>query len=228
MCCKRLGVWLCLVLLLACGCERRRETQPMADVGDDSEFVIAVLVDLSGSFFDKMTNEGEAHRFLLSLLDRYFRERIGTNDQIILAQISGTPDRALLWQGTPMELRKQFASPAKFAEFLRSKADPQGSCVHSALQQTVEYAMSQPNVAARKARSAVFVLSDMLDSTADEAISRARAMEVLGQYGTLGGMICLYFVDQALIPVWQTELGETGLRFAVTSEIRQPTLPSFD
>ena len=219
---------LCLLLLLACGCERRRETQPMADVGDDSEYVIAVLVDLSGSFFDKMTHGGEAHRFLLSLLDRYFRERIGTNDQIILAQISGSRDRALLWQGTPMELRKQFANPSQFAEFLRSKADPDGSCVHSALQQTVEYVTSQPNVSVRKARSAVFVLSDMLDSTPDEAISRARAIEVLDQYGTLGGMVCLYFVDQTLIPVWQKELSGTGLQFAVTSEIRRPTLPSFE
>jgi len=226
---KSLRSSLCLGLLLACGCERRRETQQTVSVEEDnSEYVVAVLVDLSGSFLDKMTSGGEAHQFMLSLLDRYFRERIGTNDQIILAQISGNPDRALLWQGTPMELRKQFADPSKFSEFLRAKAEPQGSCVHNALAQTVEYVMSQPNVSKCKARSAVFVMSDMLDNSPQGETSRARAMEVLGRYGALGGTVCLYFVEQTLIPIWQRDLEATGLQFAVTSEIRRPTLPSFE
>jgi hypothetical protein len=215
-------------LLLATGCERRRDTQPIAVVDDDPEYVVAVLVDLSGSFLDKITEGGHAHDFLLALIDRYFRDRIGTNDQIILAQISATPDRALLWQGSPLELRKAFPNPRAFADFLRSQADPQGSEVHNALAQTVEYVMTQPSVSNRKAKSAVFAMSDLHDTSSEPVVSRNRAIDVLCEYGKLGGTVCLYFVDQTLVPVWQRELKKTGLEFTVASEIRRPTLPSFD
>jgi hypothetical protein len=217
-----------LCLLLACGCERRREIKHFAAAEDDSEYVIAVVVDLSGSFLEKMTEGGQAHSFMLSLLDRYFRERVGTHDQIILAQISGTPDRALLWQGSPFELRKQFPNSRAFSEFLRSKADPHGSCVHNALAQTVEYVMSQPNVSNCKAKSAVLVMSDMVDNSPKGSLSKDQVGDVLCDYAKIGGVVCLYFVDQTLIPVWERELRKAGLEFSVASEVRRPNLPSFE
>ena len=223
---KYLTVSLCL--LLVAGCEQRRDTKSVAAAQDDAEYVIAVLVDLSGSFFDKMTEGGQAHDFMVQLLDKYFRDRIGTNDQIILAQISGTPDRSLLWQGTPMELRKEFPNSRAFCDFLRSKADPRGSEVHNALAQTVEQVMSQPNVLNRKAKSAVFAMTDMFDTGRQSLVTRRRAVKVLSEYGKLGGVVHLYFVDQTLIPVWQRELATTGLEFSVVSEIRRPKLPSFE
>jgi hypothetical protein len=223
---KSLVTGLCLIV--ACGCEKRREPQARVTAQDDSEYVIAVLVDLSGSFLDKMTEGGQAHDFMLALIDRYFRDRIGTNDQIILAQISGTPDRALLWQGTPLELRKDFPNARAFSDFLRSKADPLGSHVHNAMTQTVEYVMSQPNVSTKKAKSAVFAMTDMLDNGPEPHASRAQAVNVLRDYGQIGGMVCLYYVDQTLIPVWQRELQKTGLAFSIDSKIRRPKLPSFE
>lgn len=217
-----------LCLCVVCGCQRRREEAVIAPAQDDSEYVIAVLVDLSGSFLDKMTDGGQAHTFMLALIDRYFRDRIGTNDQIIIAQISATPDRSLVWQGTPTELRKQFPNAGAFGDFLRSKADPNGSHVHNALVQTLEYVMSQPTVASGTAKSAIFALSDMIDSNKAPDAARRRAVRVLQEYAKLGGMVCLYFVDQRLVPVWQRELQHTGLAFRVDSEIRRPTLPSFE
>ena len=215
-------------LLLACGCERRRETRAFVTTEEDSEYVIAVLVDLSGSFLDRMTEGGQAHDFMLALLDRYFRERIGTNDQLILAQISGTPDRSLLWQGSPFELRKQFPTARAFSDFLRSKADPQGSCVHNAVVQTVEYVMNIPSVSNRKAKSAVFVLSDMIDNGPKGSMSRGGVVKVLSDYAKLGGAFFFYFVDQTLIPVWMADLKKAGLDCNVVPDIRRPVLPNFE
>lgn len=217
---------LCLCLMLACGCERRRETaaKPVAD--EDYEYLVAVLVDLSGSFLDKMTEGGQAHDFMLSLIDRYFKERVGTNDQIIIAQISNTPGRSLLWQGSPHELRKRFPNSRAFSDFLRSKADPYASYVHDAVAQTVEYVMTQPNVSNK--RSAVFALTDMLDNDPHSAESKDRAVQALSEYGKIGGTVCLYYVDQRLVPVWQRELQATGLTFIIEPEIKQPRLPNFE
>ncbi len=107
---------LCLCLMVACGCERRREREMQAVAEEDYEYVVAVLVDLSGSFLDKMTEGGHAHEFLLSLIDRYFRERIGTNDQIIIAQISATPDRTCaVGRGRPSNCGRISRIPEPFA-----------------------------------------------------------------------------------------------------------------
>jgi hypothetical protein len=210
------------------GCDRRRESKTFAVPGDESECVIAVLVDLSGSFLDRMTEGGEGHEFLLSLLDQYFRDRIGTNDQVILAQISATVDQSLLWQGTPLELRQQFPDAHAFSEFLRSKADPQGSCVHNAIVQTVEYVMSLPNVANGKSKSALFVLSDLIDNGPQSGASRGQVIEVLSQYFKRGGESFFYFVDQRLIPVWHRDLQKAGLEFSLLPDIRRPSLPHFE
>lgn len=223
----RIGALL-LCLMVATGCERRHDVQPFVTEEEDSEFVVAVLVDLSGSFLERMTEGREAHQFLMGLLDRFFRQRVGTNDQLILAQISGTPDRALLWQGSPVELRRDFPTAQAFAEFLRSKADANGSCVHSAIVQTIEYLTSMPGVAQGKSKSALFVLSDLVDEGSSGNVSRRDVVAALQDLARLQGAFFFYFVDQRQIPPWRRELLKAGLTCEVASEIRRPVLPNFD
>src|SRR5665213_2803801 len=160
-----------VAILLALGCQKRTGRPPVVE--NENDYVLAVLIDLSGSFSREFAERGKAHSFLLRIVDTYFRDRIGTNDQIIIAQISAA-DRSLLWQGTPLELRREFPSAAKFRDFLLSKADPTGSLVHDALTQTCDYVMSQPSVASGRAKSAVFVLSDMEDNGPEPGESKER------------------------------------------------------
>jgi len=223
---KLLAVLLCLTL--ATGCEKRADTRSAMFADEESEFVIAVLIDLSESFEPQMTEGGQAYAFLMSLLDRYFRQRIGTDDQLILAQISGSSDRALLWQGSPTDLRKQFPDPKTFSTFLQSKANARGSCVHDSIVQTVEYMTNEPSVANGKARSALFVLSDMVDSGSNEVASRARAIDAIRQLANVGGTFGFYFVDQTVLMSWKRELQKVGVEFSLTSDFRQPSLPNFD
>ena len=213
-------------LLTVTGCEKRREST-RALTHDDSKFCMTIVVDLSGSFQQKMAEGGAAHQFCHEVLSRYFKDRIGTEDKLIIAQISGT-ERALLWQGTPQQLRKEFSSPQAFAAFLRSKADPGGSLVHESLARTIEYVLSEPNVANGTAKSALFVLSDMLDT--GDRTQAERLGNVMKEFGQHGGIVGMYYVDQSLVAPWREGLRRAGVKdFAVESEIvSKPNLPNIE
>lgn len=222
------SVFLIIVLFISLsGCEKRREAS-RALVHDDSKFVMTILVDLSGSFEQMMAEGGKAYQFTLAVLDKYFRDRIGSDDKLIIAQISMN-DRALLWQGTPLQLRQEFPSPQAFTTFLRERADPNGSLVHDGIAHTLEYVNSEPNVATGKARAAVFVLSDMLDN-GTKADAKDRALKALATFGKNGNVVGLYYVDQMLVAPWRQDLRQAGVKeFCVESEIvGKPQLPNLE
>ncbi|QDT43497.1 hypothetical protein Pan241w_35980 [Gimesia alba] len=216
-----------LIVVGVCGCEKRHES-PQTFVSDDSEYKVAILLDLSGSFEHMMCDDGKAHQFAMRVLDHYFRERLGNNDKLIIAQISGT-ERSLLWEGTPLQLRREFPSAKAFGEFLRSKSDPRGSLVHDSIAHTVEYVASDPAVASGRAKSAVFVLSDMLDNGVNQE-SEQRVIGALTEYAQQNGAVGLYYVDQLLVPQWRKNLQDAGIReICVESEIvGTPRLPNFE
>ena len=222
-----LTVLACLLILV--GCSRRPEGVEPVLIEDDSEFVLTILLDLSGSFESLMADDGKAYEFALQVLDRYFRDQLGTNSKIIIAQISNT-DRSLLWQGTPRELRQQFPTAKAFRDFLRGKYDPNGSRVYDAVAQTVNYVLNDPNVSSGKSKSAMFVLSDMLDSTSDSEQSKQRALQALADYGQRGGTLGLYYVDQLLVEEWRQHARDAGIRQCCVQAdiVGRPQLPNFE
>jgi hypothetical protein len=218
--------FLMLMLLVFAGCEKRQQTaEPMLSK-EEGDYCVTVIVDTSGSFDQMMIEGGHAYRMLLAIIDKYFRERLGGNDRLVIAQISGN-ERALLWEGSPHNLRKDFPSPAAFSAFLRSKSIPAGSAVHKAITDSIEYVMDKPYK-----KSAVLVLSDMLDTTHVDFQRKTveKLTEKLAQYGQRGGIVALYFVDQSLVSPWKGALANAGIReFIVESGIvSQPRLPNFD
>lgn len=214
----------------AAGCGKRRESSESTFGNEaESEYVLTVVVDLSGSFSELMAEEGRAYEFLLQVIDRYFRDRIGLNDKLIIAQISAN-ERALLWEGTPTQLRRDFATPEAFRDMLRAKADPRASRVHDALCSAIDYVTGDPAVSGGRAKSAIFVLSDMVEYSADPDASEQRMVRALRNYGKCGGVFGVYYCDQLAVHDWQQRLKEAGIReFHVESEIvGNPSLPSFD
>ena len=217
-----------IVLMTAAGCEKRREAAKTL-VADDTRYIMTILLDFSGSFEHMMADGGKAYEFALAVLDKYFRDRIGSDDKLIIAQISGN-DRALLWQGTPVQLRQEFSSPQAFAEFLRAKANPGGSLVHEAIARTIEYVNSEPTIANGKWQAALFVLSDM-NSNGDKSDSKERALAALTEFGKEhGGVVGMYYVDQTLVAPWRQDLRTAGIKeFCVESEIvGKPNLPNLE
>ncbi len=195
----------------------------------ETEYVITIVLDLSGSFEQLMAEEGKGYEFAQAVIDKYFRDRIGTHDQLIIAQISAE-DRALLWQGTPQELREDFPDAKSFRDFPRKKSNPNGSLVYDAIAKSVDYAMGDFNVANRRAKSAVFVLSDMEDNAPSSVQDKQRLLKVLADYGRVDGVVGFYYVDANLAGEWKRNLRATGIRqWRVESEIVQrPELPNFE
>src|SRR4051794_13995032 len=100
-------LWFCFLAFLAasvlfCGCTKQTDQsdQQMTLTGENAECIVVIAIDMSGSFADLMARDGKAYEFLMRVVDKYFRNSVGSSNRIILAQLSAT-NRALLWDGTP-------------------------------------------------------------------------------------------------------------------------------
>ena len=187
---------------------------------DEGEYVLTIALDMSGSF-EAVRNE-RAWDFMCQIIDRYFRDRIGHDDKLILAQLSDS-EKALLWKGTPLELRQQFTSGVEFRKWMESKADPSGSRLYEGIVQAVEYTDRS------KGRSAIFILSDMIDST--KGGTRDKAVHALASIGKQGG-VGLYYVDIKQCKLWEKLLRDAGVpeeNMVIEADIvGHPTLPRFE
>lgn len=222
---------LSLLVVAPIGCQKRIERPDYILKPDDGEYVLTILLDMSGSFSSMMADDGKAYAFVCQVLDKYFRDRLGTQDRLILAQLSGN-ERALLWQGTPAELRQEFASASEFRDFLMAKADPNSSLIHAGLAQAVEYSLEDPVVVSGKGKPAVFVLSDMLDTSVESEQSKKRAVAALADFGKKGGVVGIYYVDTLLCSQWRQIVRDAGFspaHYRVEADIvGRPALPNFD
>jgi hypothetical protein len=220
-----------LALAPGCGFTPRAPGTAGAFAGQEPDYILAVVIDLSGSFRDKLTGDGEpAWRFLLRLTDRFRNEQAGAGSRcrVVISQISGR-DRAVLWEGSPDALRKRFNANS-FRDFLLARSDASSSRVHDSIADTVDRIAAEPAVARGKARSVVVVLSDLIDNWPDGEASRRRMLASLSAYGRVGGSAGFYWVDDALTAGWQRDLAGCGLRdWVVVSDVRaDPPLPNFD
>jgi hypothetical protein len=190
---------------------------------------LTIILDLSTSCEQLMSPDGQGYELMLKLIDRYFRSRLGTGDQLILAKICGN-DRALLWEGTPLELRRRFRSASSFRQFLLDHADPNGSRVYAGVTRAVEYALARQGKSATEAKNACLILSDFVENDPTQKGSAGKMFETLAKYSEAGGAIGFYFVDQAICPYLEKHLAEHGIKnFCVQSEVvASPVLPNLD
>jgi hypothetical protein len=146
---------------------------------------------------------------------------------MIIAQISATGD-PLLWEGQPMQLRKEFASADEFRDFILKRTDPNGSRVYEGLSKTLAYLKSHRAIR-NGAKPALFVLSDMADTSADAEELEAEIVLSLRDFAQKDGTVGMYYVHQQLLPHWQQTLARTGMKdYVVECDIvHKPTLPSF-
>ena len=225
-------------MILLVGCTEYQESEQATFEKDDSQRVISVLIDMSGSFQQMMDTEGKAYAFLLGVIDRYFKQTIGSKDRLIVSIISGN-DRSLLWDGRPIDLKKDYPNAAAFHELLKRKADAKGSLVHGAITQTIRYMLEDDDVRSR--RTAIFVLSDMMDTSDIRLVSGTvvkvpndsveKATAALTDFADVGGVIGIFYADQFLCGEWKERLRDCGFKpnqFRVQSDIvGRPQFPTF-
>lgn len=211
--------FLLVSLLALCGCSEM-------GIPLEREHVVCVVIDLSESFQDQMVVKGKAHEFLMQVLNRYYREKIGSDSQIIIAQISGS-DRCLLWKGTPATLRQEFTSATAFRLFLRKNASP-GSRVYHSIAESAEYLATDRAVTKGHARASLFVLSDLIDNSPESSAEKERAIKAIEHLGQVGGNAGFYYCDQSCIPSWREAMQATGTDCVIEADFVRPTLPEFN
>lgn len=219
---------LVLTMLLP-GCQQRADTDDLPVTAQDHDYVLLIAIDLSGSYAHLVQEQGRAYRFLQRAMARFFQNRAGANDRIVLAQLSGTVP-ALLWDGSPETLRAEFPSAERLNQFLVSKSHPGGSLLHRGLADTVEYALKHPGIASGQSKTALLVLSDMDDNDADGPAQKERLLKALGEYGQKGGVVGIYWCDVPLVAVWRQHLQAARLKSSIVESgiTPDPALPLFE
>jgi hypothetical protein len=215
---------LVLVLPLLFGCQHRIETETHTFSYTKPSRIVSIVIDMSGSFQQLMADNGAAWQFVLLVIDTYFKNSIGSDDRLIISQISGaTP---LLWEGRPLDLRRDFPTPGSFRDFLKSKSTD-GSPIHLAVARSLEYEMS---VSDPTTKAAMFVLSDMEDNGEKTEAMKTRILAALSKFAQQGGAIGLYYVSDPYIEPWKKILQDSGFKeWRVESQIvSHPLLPNLE
>lgn len=186
--------------------------------------VIVIVVDLSGSFEQRMKTHGWT--FLTTLLKNFKRDLAGEDGtKIILAQISGAP-QGPIFDGSLRSFGKKLGGSADFHAFLQPYVSQSGSRVFNSIAEAVEYATPfiGPNT-----RAGVFCLTDM-DDNASSPDGEDRLVRAFAAFGKKGGSVGLYWVDLDKVAKWQDHLRRAEVKnFIVESAIMaDPTFPSYE
>lgn len=211
----------------------RRAVKPTGNavLGErEEENIVLLAVDASPSFQKRIADGGS--QFAMRVVEKFFRDRAGSQDKLVIARLSGDGERALAWEGTALQLRMQHPTPSSFRDFLMGKADSKEAQIHKGLRHAVQYILSDPRIANGRAKVAVIVLSSMIDHTEADLDNREAGYlrHELNQIGWRGGAVGFYGVDQSRLLYWRRELADLGVKnFRVESEIvGDPPIPSFD
>ena len=218
---------LSMLLVCALGCDKRDSAGRSPFEQGTCDYIVLIAIDLSGSFGELIADDGKAYDFALRVLDRYFHDRVGGNDQIIITQLSGS--NPLLWQGTPRQLRQDFRTPDAFRDHLLARADPTGSRINDGLAESLDYVLGTHSVAHGNAKTIALVLSDMLDNQPDNAASEQRLLDALTRYARRGA-IGFYFCDQYRLADIRKKTRDAGFEWCIIEGgfHGEPPLPSFD
>ncbi|REK08653.1 MAG: hypothetical protein DWQ37_20155 [Planctomycetota bacterium] len=226
---SRISCALVLLATIVSGCEKRRETVDVTFGDDDCRYILAVVIDMSGSFADRMADNGEAYAFLGALLDRYTRAKVGSGDRLVIAQVSGS-DNFLLWEGRPLDLRREFDSAGQFRDFLCDNASSSSSQIYEGMVNVLKYVMANPGVTEGRVKPVIFFLSDMEDTEPGKAARGREIRALLKDYGSCGGSMGLYYVETWRVGPWQRELSNAGIQqhHVQADIVGKPDLPEFD
>jgi hypothetical protein len=218
---------LLIFTLLACliGCERRDPTTASPFQQERYAGVLVIAIDLSGSFSEYMTEDGRAYEIVLSAVERYFRDRIGGHDMILITQLSGNAS-PLLWQGTPQQLRREFPDHRAFRDYLLTRADPSASRINDGVAESLNCALR--SMAGSDATAVALILTDWEDTQPDQQASRERLTQALRAFSPHGA-IGLYFCRQHRRPDLERLMVQCGVRHVLVEDHdRNPPLPTFD
>lgn len=227
----KLTAIIAIFAVLVSGCiqsPQESDVAPFSQEGLDA--VLCITVDMSGSFQEFW--DERAYAVFLNISDRFFTTGMGGDTRLVIGQLSG--NSGMLFEGTPADFRKRFQSPQEFSDFLKSQADPNSSQVYLATERTVDHVMAMSGIT-DQTKVLVCILSDMVDSEADQATSQHNQEEMLlslANYQRSGGGLAIYFCHHDLMPQWHDLLRRAGFQpgfYIIENNLSaSPQLPSFE
>lgn len=214
-----------IVLATVAGIGHAKEKARKSILGraPEPQLKVAILLDPVNSFGNEW--EGKAYQFLVRIVDKMFQQRM--QEQIVIAQVGR--DQSLLFDGTPLQLRRAFASEKEFKKWIdtRWQAAPEKR-VHDSIIRTVNYLTRQPGVASGRTQTALLILSD-LDDQGSQA-SEEQLIEALAKYRRTGGELGFYFVSERHFDRWPDLMRRAGWEgdYQLTPQIGIPEAPDFE
>ncbi len=222
--------YIALFVLLFVGCEKYVETDSSPIQAPSREYMLVFVLDTSGSFTTKMfEGDGLGYTFFLKASDQFFRDRMGADDRIVISQLSANT-KTLLWEGTPLSLRKRFGNAQSLQEYITQRSDPAGSRVYAAVADTLDYVCELPGVTEGDTEVCVLVLSDMLDNSPTQEEDQQRMVDALRRISQANCAIGFYWVEQFRLSECRQCLLDAGIQDSVVEceIVDEPQLPAFD
>lgn len=220
------------LLLLASGCvvsAPKAKSIPLEV--EPLEAVLVVGVDLSGSFANDFSER--AYPLLLNVMQKFFVAQMGSNCKVVLAQISAQED-AVLFEGTPRDLRRRFSDPDALSKFLLANSKPDGSPVFESMKKMLHYVNQMADIDSETKVLSV-VISDLNNSDEGQAAWKKKGESMLAElkvYQKLGGALALFYVDREQVDLWKRIFAaakfEPGMFMISNDLVEDPQLPTFD
>lgn len=210
--------------LFVAGCAKVGVNEPNMSSEEETEYMLALDFDTSSSFEQHLRgNDPKALKHAIAIKDAFFRERQGSDDRLVISQISS--GRNVLWDGKSKSFKKRFTNPASFRDFLIQHSNG-GSWIHASMADTIGYLVSE-HERNPKLRTAAIFYTDMEEN--GEPKDKDRFITVLRQYAKHRGFVGIYFASLPLIPEYKKILTDSGVKFVIESDARvDPAVVSFN
>jgi hypothetical protein len=218
-----------LFLLLFAGCEPVGERQYSPIQPRKRGDMLVLVMDTSGSMAEKMfQGDAPAYNFSLRACEKFFRDRMGPDDRIVISQLSAN-NRPLLWEGSPRSLKRRFKDAKALQEHIAKHSDPCGSRAYAAIADTLDYVCNLPATCDADSRVCILVLSDMLDNSPTQDEDRRRMVDALQRITQRNCGIGFYWVDQSQLSECRQCLVDAGIPEPVIEcrIVDDPELPDF-
>lgn len=204
-------LWIGIVALAMASCEAHEKGRAVVSYDrEPPEFILSVTLDTTGSYEKLMFGpDAKAYRHFVGLKDSFHRERAGSEDLIMLSQITGTGVDPLVWSGYPRTFQRAFSNAYEFNTFLKDRASPHGSRVFDSMADVLDSVLARHD-AHPGTQSACFFYTDMDDNVGNIERSRARLLSSLRAYAKKGGIVAILWVDRKYEAEWWTNLRNCG------------------
>ncbi len=214
-------LWICVALS---GCGKRREKSDGFSFDQPAtKYTLLIVADI-----DVVKSDPRSYELVVRAIDKYFHDRIGESDQVIISQISGN-DHPMIFQGTVRQLRHDIPNQEAFKRYLMEHSDP-GRRLSEGLAESFEYLMNTYSVAKGNSIPVALIISSLKEGEAETPTSEQHFIDELIKFHRSRGRMAFYYCDQQRMAWIRAQTAKAGMTW-VTLEgesNKYPPLPTFD